>query len=92
MEDIILVEGLGSATFQNCILRIQLLATDGSGNLSETGTIEIPGNRVTEIINSLAKGAQEISAKIAESTAEASSDDSKKDTNGANKNKKGKKK
>ncbi len=87
-----LVEGLGSATFQNGILRVQLLATDGAGNLSETGTIEIPGNRVTEVINGLANGAQEISAKLAENNPETPNEDTKKDTNGTNKNKKGKKK
>ena len=53
-----IIEGLGNVTFVNGILRIQTLAVDPAGNVSETGNIEIPGNKIGEVINLLATAAQ----------------------------------
>lgn len=61
-----LVEGLGNITFVNGLLRIQALTVNTDGKLSESGTIEIPGNRVGEIINALSAGATGISEKLGE--------------------------
>lgn len=61
-----LVEGLGNVTFVNGLLRIQALTVNTDGKLSESGTIEIPGNRVGEIINALSAGATGISEKLGE--------------------------
>ena len=84
-----LVEGLGSVTLVNGLLRVQLLATDPSGNPKETGQLEIPANRVVDVVNGLAKGAQDISSKINETAAEAEKETNKKDkSNGSKKNKK----
>ena len=68
MEDIMLVEGLGSVTLVNGLLRVQLLATDPTGNAKETGSLEIPANRVVEVVNGLAKGVQDMSAKLNEAS------------------------
>ena len=78
-----IIEGLGNVTFVNGILRIQTLAVNPAGNVSETGTIEIPGNKIGEVINLLASAAQGINDKI-----EANSEPEKKE----NKNKKSSKK
>jgi len=92
MEDIMLVEGLGSVTLVNGLLRVQLLATDPTGNAKETGSLEIPANRVVEVVNGLAKGVQDMSAKLneaSEATTQAEkSADKKEKSNGSNKSKK----
>ncbi len=84
-----LVEGLGSVTLVNGLLRVQLVATDPSGNLKETGQLEIPANRVVEVVNGLAKGAQDISDKINETNTEAEKQKKEKGkSNGSKKDKK----
>ena len=84
-----LVEGLGSVTLVNGLLRVQLVATDPSGNLKETGQLEIPANRVVEVVNGLAKGAQDISDKINETNTEAEKQAKEKGkSNGSKKDKK----
>tara|TARA_Y100000817_G_scaffold308776_1_gene296996 strand:+ start:302 stop:577 length:276 start_codon:yes stop_codon:yes gene_type:complete len=89
MEEDMLVEGLGSVTLVNGLLRVQLVATDPSGNLKETGQLEIPANRVVEVVNGLAKGAQDISDKINETNTEAEKQKKEKGkSNGSKKDKK----
>ena len=89
MEEDMLVEGLGSVTLVNGLLRVQLVATDQSGNLKETGQLEIPANRVVEVVNGLAKGAQDISDKINETNTEAEKQAKEKGkSNGSKKDKK----
>lgn len=89
MEEDMLVEGLGSVTLVNGLLRVQLVATDPSGNLKETGQLEIPANRVVEVVNGLAKGAQDISDKINETNTEAEKQAKEKGkSNGSKKDKK----
>ena len=61
-----IIENLGQVTFVNGILRVQTLNVAPSGELVESGSIEIPGNRVGDIINQLASAAQNISDKIGE--------------------------
>ena len=74
-----IVESLGQVTFVNGILRVQALAVAPSGEVVETGTIEIPGNKVGDIINLLASAAQGISEKIGEETSVAPKKDNKKE-------------
>ena len=78
-----IVEGLGSVTFVNGLLRVQLTAINAEGKVYETGTLEIPASKTGEIIQGLATATQEIQNKInevvEESKKEASSSNGKKD-------------
>ena len=76
-----LVEGLGNITFVNGLLRIQALTVNTDGKLSESGTIEIPGNKVGEIINALSAGATGISEKLGEAQTSDNDKKPKKDNN-----------
>ena len=46
-----IVESLGNVTFVNGLMRVQTLGVNPAGKMSETGTIEIPGNKIGEVIN-----------------------------------------
>ena len=59
-----IVEGLGSVTFINGILRVQTLGINPLGQVAETGTLEIPGNKVGDVIKGLAEATTGISEKI----------------------------
>ena len=48
-----IVESLGNVTFVNGLMRVQTLGVNPAGKMSETGTIEIPGNKIGEVINLL---------------------------------------
>ena len=61
-----LVEGLGSVTFLNGILRIETVEVRSDGQLTKTGQIEIPGNVVGGVIDQLVKATQGISDKLNE--------------------------
>ena len=76
-----LVEGLGNITFVNGLLRIQALTVNTDGKLSESGTIEIPGNRVGEVINALSAGATGISEKLGEAQTPDTDEKPKKESN-----------
>ena len=82
-----IIEGIGSVTFVNGILRIQTLAVNPAGKISETGTIEIPGNKIGEVINLLASAAQGINDKI-EASADTPTVTSKSKKSSKEKNKK----
>ena len=73
-----IVEGLGSVTFVNGILRVQTTSINAEGRSQESGNIEIPGGLVGDVIQALAKATQGISEKINEtnvSQTEESKDD-----------------
>tara|TARA_X000000368_G_C23042252_1_gene717508 strand:+ start:556 stop:807 length:252 start_codon:yes stop_codon:yes gene_type:complete len=74
-----IIETLGQVTFVNGILRVQALGVAPSGEAVETGTLEIPGNKVGDIINLLASAAQNISDKIGETPTASKEDNGKKD-------------
>jgi len=74
MEVFMLIEGLGNVSFINGLLRIQTLKVNSDGNVHESGTLEIPGNKVGDIINGIAAAAQGISNKMGDSE-ESSKDD-----------------
>tara|TARA_B110000444_G_scaffold261018_1_gene310507 strand:+ start:6303 stop:6560 length:258 start_codon:yes stop_codon:yes gene_type:complete len=84
-----IIEGLGNVTFVNGILRIQTLEVGSSGEISESGTIQIPGNMVGEVIKNLSAAAQGISDKLttSENTEKTNTSD-KKDSKAPKKGKK----
>ena len=59
-------------------LRIQTLAVGPNGKINETGSIEIPGNKVGDLITSLTAAAQGISEKIGEDSGATSKSEEKK--------------
>jgi len=61
------VDGLGSITFVNGVLRVQLTTINGEGKIVEAGSIEIPGAKVGDIINGLANASKGIVDKLNES-------------------------
>ncbi len=61
-----IVEGLGSVTFVNGILRVETLMVKSDGTVIPSGSIEIPGNMTGEVINGLVKATQGIVDKLNE--------------------------
>tara|TARA_B100001057_G_scaffold251168_2_gene251425 strand:- start:10889 stop:11158 length:270 start_codon:yes stop_codon:yes gene_type:complete len=87
-EDKMLLEGIGKVTFVNGILRIQALTVGADGTMKESGSIEIPGNMVADIINGLSAGATGISEKLNENTSSSANNKSdKKEKSSKNKKK-----
>ncbi len=83
-----LLEGLGKVSFVNGILRIQALAIAADGTMKESGSIEIPGNMVADVINGLSAGATGISEKLNENAPSNKNDkSSKKEKSSKNKKK-----
>ena len=82
LEDKMLVEGIGKVTFVNGILRVQTICINSAGEQVESGTIEVPGNSVGDVINGLVTATNGINDKLAEnapSVSDESSKDNKKD-------------
>ena len=63
---IMIVEGLGSVTFVNGILRVETLMVKSDGTVTQSGSIEIPGNMTGEVINGLVRATQGIQDKLSE--------------------------
>ena len=80
-----LIEGIGTVTFVNGLLKIQTVAVNAAGEVKETGQIEIPGSRVAEVINGMSSAAKGIQEKLSENNLTA-------ETKEKGKSKKGKKK
>jgi hypothetical protein len=59
-----LIEGLSNITFVNGILRVECTSIDPSGKETTSGTLEIPGANVNNILNGLIKSTQAISDKL----------------------------
>jgi len=81
VEEIMIIEGLGNVSFVNGLLRIQTLAVGPDGKISESGSIEIPGNKVGDLITSQTAAAQGISEKIGEESVATPKNDEKKTSN-----------
>tara|TARA_B100000242_G_C42742914_1_gene346530 strand:+ start:301 stop:561 length:261 start_codon:yes stop_codon:yes gene_type:complete len=81
VEEIMIIEGLGSVSFVNGLLRIQTLAVGPDGKINETGSIEIPGNKVGDLITSLTAAAQGISEKIGDDSESSTKNEEKKSSN-----------
>lgn len=63
-----IVEGLGSVTFVNGILRVETLMVKSDGTVVPSGSIEIPGNMTGEVISGLVKATQGIQDKLSENS------------------------
>tara|TARA_B100001769_G_C22057477_1_gene568549 strand:+ start:493 stop:771 length:279 start_codon:yes stop_codon:yes gene_type:complete len=87
MEDTMIVEGLGTVSFVNGILKVQTVGINSAGEVVETGQIEIPGSRVGDVINGLTKAAQGIQEKLNEDSSSVSTESKKKDSNKGKKKK-----
>jgi hypothetical protein len=74
-----IIEGLGQVSFINGVLRVQTMRVGPSGKMEESGTIELPGNVVGDVINLLANAAQGISDKIGSEGSDTPSENTKKD-------------
>tara|TARA_X000000368_G_C23004182_1_gene700348 strand:+ start:576 stop:830 length:255 start_codon:yes stop_codon:yes gene_type:complete len=61
-----LVEGIGKVTFVNGVLRVQTICINASGEQVESGTIEVPGSSIGDVINGLASATNGINSKLAE--------------------------
>lgn len=80
-----LIEGLGNVTFVNGILRVECTKIDGAGKEVNSGTIEIPGSSLNNVLNGLITSSKAIEDKL--STIESDGTEKK-----ASEGKKGKKK
>ena len=76
-----IIEGLGNVSFVNGLLRIQTVAVGSDGKINESGSIEIPGNKVGDVITSLTAAAQGISEKIGEESGATPKNEEKKTSN-----------
>ena len=63
-----IVDGLGSVTFVNGVLRVQLTNINGEGKIIEAGSIEIPGAKVGDVIQGIASASKGIVDKLNESS------------------------
>ena len=77
------IEGLGSITYVNGVLRVQCTYVNSEGKVVESGNLQIPGGSVGTIIQSLANGSQGIINKLNEDA-----NDSNVDSKEGSKNKK----
>ena len=77
-----IIEGLGTVSFVNGLLKVQTIGINSAGEAYETGQLEIPGGRVGDVIDGLSKAALGIQAKLKEADASTVAPDSnKKKTN-----------
>ena len=81
-----LVEGLGTVSFVNGLLKIQTMSVNSSGIEEQSGEIVIPGNRVGAILNGLSQSASGIDEKLKKNLEPAKSE-SKEKTSKKNKKK-----
>ena len=61
-----LIDGISKVTFVNGVVRVQCLVIDPSGKEIESGTLEIPGGNLINIINGLANSAKSLEEKLKE--------------------------
>ena len=61
-----LVEGIGKVTFVNGVLRVQTVSINASGEQVESGSIEVPGSSIGDVINGLVTATNGINSKLAE--------------------------
>ena len=59
-----IVEGLGTVSFVNGLLRIQTMKINANGKEEQSGEIIIPGNRVGAILTGLSQSASGIDEKL----------------------------
>tara|TARA_Y100001935_G_scaffold121437_2_gene100456 strand:- start:20339 stop:20599 length:261 start_codon:yes stop_codon:yes gene_type:complete len=64
-----LIEKVNSASFANGILRIEVAKTNGKGEWIESGTLEIPGSLVANVISQISTAATDISGQLVKTDA-----------------------
>jgi|TARA_B100001146_G_C16178925_1_gene433712 hypothetical protein len=83
-----IIEQIGAATFANGLVRIQALAAGPDGQVRESGVIEVPGNIVAEVVNTLVKTLNTLETQLSEAAeAEQSTKESESKGNGKGKGK-----
>ena len=70
-----LIEKINSASFANGILRLEVAKTNGKGEWIETGTLEIPGSLVANVISQISTAATDISGQLVKTESNNSVDD-----------------
>jgi hypothetical protein len=83
-----IADGLGSVTFVNGILRVQLTNINAEGKIVESGSIEIPGAKVGDVINGLVNASQGIVEKLNETNDNIAEDGNKSSGKSKSKDKK----
>lgn len=59
-----LIEGLGNVTFVNGILRVECTKVDPAGKEVPSGSLEIPGGSLNNILNGLISSSKAIEDKL----------------------------
>jgi len=67
----IVVDRIGAIAIMNGVLRIECLAVNAAGQERGSGTVLIPANIATGVVQSLIKGMQELDRKIRDASAAA---------------------
>tara|TARA_B100001057_G_scaffold480813_1_gene554075 strand:+ start:798 stop:1052 length:255 start_codon:yes stop_codon:yes gene_type:complete len=83
-----LVEGIGKVTFVNGVLRVQTVCVNSGGESIESGSIEIPGNMIGDVINGLATATKGINDKLAENNLDQKATEKKDNKKSSSKKKK----
>jgi hypothetical protein len=60
----ILVDGIGSITLHNNVLRIECVAAGTDGKPQPSGTLVIPGQVAAHVVQALVNGMQELDKKL----------------------------
>jgi|TARA_B100001758_G_scaffold64876_1_gene54126 hypothetical protein len=88
MEDKMVIEQIGSATFVNGLVRIQGLCAGPDGKVRESGVLEVPGNVAAQVINNLVKTLQTLETQLNEAEKNEKGSKGKSKGNGKGKTKK----
>jgi hypothetical protein len=62
----ILIDGISNLSIHNGVLRVACIATGADGQSHPSGTLVIPGQVATHVLNALIKGTQELEKKLRE--------------------------
>jgi hypothetical protein len=65
----IVVDRIGAIAMMNGVLRIECVAMSAAGQEKASGTLLIPANVATTVVQSLIKGMQELDRKLRDQTA-----------------------
>ena len=83
-----LVEGIGKVTFVKGVLRVETVCVNSGGESIESGSIEIPGNMIGDVINGLATATKDINDKLAENNLDQKATEKKDNKKSSSKKKK----
>jgi hypothetical protein len=69
--DTIVVDRIGAIAIMNGVLRIECMSVSASGQERASGTLLIPANIATGVVQSLIRGMQELDRKLRDAAAAA---------------------